>query len=313
MDVTNKRVAVLLAAYNGHKWLPEQLRTILVQTDIEVSIFISIDPSTDGTEDLCQQIAQQNSTVTLLPTIGKFGSAAPNFFRLIHDVEFSNYDYIAFSDQDDIWNTGKLSKAVEQLKQHQSDAYSSNVTAFWPDGKQKLIDKAQPQVEWDFLFESAGPGCTFVLTRKLALDLQTFIHANREIMSSIYLHDWFSYAFARSRGYKWHIDKLPSMLYRQHSNNQVGINTGYKAFLYRIRFVLSGQAMRQSALLAEFCGLESHPFVKKWYGHSRLGLLYLMTQANKCRRKKSEKFIFSLSCLILAIVGKNSDDQTHKS
>lgn len=241
-----------------------------------------------------------------MPNVGKFGCAASNFFRLLRDVDFSDFDYISFADQDDIWHSDKLIRAIEMLKKTNSDGYSGNVTAFWPDGRQKLIDKAQPQATWDYLFESAGPGCTFVMTQKLVLEIQKFVHANQDAIASIWIHDWFIYAYSRSHGYKWYIDKYPSMLYRQHENNQIGTNTGYKAFQHRMQFVLSGKALKQSSLIAELCAMENHPFAKRWQNHSRLGLLYLAFQANKCRRKRSEKLIFFFSCLALAIMGKKT-------
>lgn len=297
------KTVILVSVYNGSHWINKQIESILRNSNIKAYIFVSVDPSTDNTESLCNQLAEQDSRITVLPNIGTFGGAAPNFFRLLRDVNFSDVDYIAFADQDDIWHSDKLSRAIQMLAEHACDGYSSNVTAFWPDGHEVLVDKAQPQVEWDYLFESAGPGCTFVMTQKLALELQAFVHTNKEAMLSIWLHDWFTYAFARSHGYKWYIDKYPSMLYRQHENNQVGVNTGYKALLHRIRYVLSGKALEQSFLIATLCGLDNHPFVKKWHDFSRLGMLRLALSATKCRRKPSEKVIFAFTCLILFFTG----------
>lgn len=299
-----KKTGVLLATYNGAKFIKEQIDSILNQGEAEVTIFVSDDLSTDNVIKYSQSTYDNNERIIYLESNQKFEGAAPNFFRLIRDVDFSDYDYIAFSDQDDIWHSDKLSRAVQMLTENQCDGYSSNVTASWSDGRQQLIDKAQPQVQWDYLFESAGPGCTFVMTQKLALEVQAFVRANQKAMTLVWLHDWFAYAFARSNGYHWFIDKYPSMLYRQHDNNQVGVNTGYKAFLHRMRFVLSGKALYQSSLLATLCGLENNPLVKRWHKHSRLGLIYLAFQATKCRRKRSEQAMFFSSCLLLAIVGQ---------
>lgn len=311
--MNTKKIITLVAIYEGEANLEEQLSSIINQSNVNTSIILSIDPSKDNSDLICNKVSKENSNISILPTIGKFGGAAPNFFRLIRDVDFSDYDYIAFSDQDDIWHPDKLSRAVQMLTENNCDGYSSNVTAFWSDGRQQLIDKAQSQVQWDYLFESAGPGCTFVMTQKLALEVQAFVRVNQEAMASVYLHDWFTYAFARSHGYHWYIDKYPSMLYRQHDNNQVGVNTGYKAFLHRMRFVLSGKALDQSSLLATLCGLENNPFVKRWHKHSRLGLLYLAFQATKCRRKRSEQAMFFCSCLLLAIVGQKKSCKSNCS
>lgn len=90
-------------------------------------------------------------------------------------------------------------EAVKALKINKCDAYSSNVTPFWPSGREKIIDKAQSQKKWDFLFEAAGPGCTYVLTQDLALSLQACVNKNWEKIKNIILHDWFIYAFARGK------------------------------------------------------------------------------------------------------------------
>lgn len=298
------KVVVLLAVYEGERNIEEQLLSILGQIGVEVDIFISIDPSTDKSLSICNEFSSIWPAVTILSGSERFGGAAPNFFRLFRDVDFSGYDYIALSDQDDIWKTTKLLRSVELLKLNSCDAYSSNVTAFWPDGRNVLVDKAQCQVQWDFLFESAGPGCTFVLDLNLALHIQNFIRENKKAMADVYLHDWFIYAFSRSNHYKWIIDKRPSMLYRQHAENQVGVNSGYKAFSYRVGFVLRGKALRQSLKIAKLCGLESHPFVKPWYNFSSIGLIKLALNSNKCRRKRSEKFLFFISCISFAFLRK---------
>ena len=297
------KVVILLAAFNGEEWIQAQIESIQKQENISPVIFISLDKSNDNSLTLCRLFEENHHEVKLLKFGENFGGAAPNFFRLIRDIKMTDFDYVAFSDQDDIWSSNKLSTSIETLKKHQCDGYSSNVTAFWSDDRKILIDKAHPQVQWDYLFESAGPGCTFVMTQKLAIELQKFVRANKEAMSSVWLHDWFTYAFARAHGYKWYIDKQPSMLYRQHESNQVGVNSGYKAFLHRARFVLSGKALEQSILIARLCGLESHPFVDRWSNLSRWGMLYLAFNANKCRRKASEKVVFMFSCLLLAVIG----------
>ena len=297
------KVAVLLALYNGMKWINEQVNSILNQEKVHVHIFISIDPSNDGSQEWAQKLACTNKQVTLLETNEKYGSAAPNFFRLIKDVDFSDYDFIAYADQDDIWNKNKLYRAIQIIKNNNYDAYSSNVIAFWPDGDKKLIKKSQAQVKWDFLFESAGPGCTFVLTKTLALDLKKFIIKNSKEMKLVWLHDWFTYAFARSNNYKWYIDEKPSLLYRQHLGNQVGANKGLSAIIYRAKFILAGKAMKQSSLLASLLDLENNSFVKKWHNHSRLGFLKLARHAKQCRRKPTDRLFFVISCLVLFLLG----------
>lgn len=243
---------VLLATYNGADWLREQLESILGQQDVAVHVFISDDLSTDDTLPLLQSLADER--ITLLPSVGKFGSAAQNFFRLLRDVDVYCYDYVAFSDQDDIWEPDKLWYSVKTMRSRSADAFSSNVTAFWDNGDTRLVVKSQMQVEWDHLFQSGGPGCTYVLNRRLAMETKEFLYTRREDSRNVALHDWFFYAFARSRGYRWWIDSRPTVRYRQHGHNEFGVNIGMRAALARWNTLLNGWYRNQVLLLASLCG-----------------------------------------------------------
>lgn len=299
-------IAVCLAAFNGTRWLPEQLNSILGQTGVSVTVLVSIDRSTDETEAWFDQCALADSRVVLLPHGEKFGGASRNFFRIMREVDFSRFDYVSLADQDDIWLPDKLLRAHEMLLSTGADAYSSNVIAFWPDGRKVLIQKSQEQVEWDFLFEAAGPGCTYVMRKELACAIQDVINSRWDDMQEVGLHDWFAYAFARANGYRWVIDNYAGMLYRQHEKNQIGVNSGTRAFVQRARKVLSGWGLTQSALIAQLVGVGDDPFVRRWSGYSRSGLLWLALHAWQCRRRLRDKVIFALSCLALCIAGKRS-------
>jgi len=231
------KVAVLLAAYNGMQWIDEQVDSILNQQGVAVTLFFSVDLSTDGTDQWVKNLAKKHSNVVMLPYGERFGGAGPNFFRLIKDVDFSGFDAVSFADQDDIWFSDKLSRACTLLQNGQCDVYSSNVTAFWPDGKQVLIDKAQPQKQFDHFFEAAGPGCTYVFNAASATAFKRFVIGLGERIQNVSLHDWLAYAFCRHNAFRWYIDPAPSMLYRQHANNQVGTNAGFTAYKKRIELV----------------------------------------------------------------------------
>ena len=231
------KVAVLLAAYNGMQWIEEQVDSILNQQGVAVTLFFSVDLSTDGTDQWVQMLAEKHSNVVMLPYGERFGGAGSNFFRLIRDVDFSGFDAVSFADQDDIWFSDKLKRACALLQAGQYDVYSSNVTAFWPDGKQVLIDKAQPQKQFDHFFEAAGPGCTYVFNIDAASAFKRFLIELDERIQAVSLHDWLAYAFCRHNGFRWNIDPAPSMLYRQHTNNQVGTNIGFTAYKKRIELV----------------------------------------------------------------------------
>lgn len=300
------KVAVLLAAYNGIRWIEEQVASILEQSGVEVTIYISVDPSTDGTEAWCARLATSLSNVILLPSVGRFGGASRNFFRLIRDVDVGDFDFFAFADQDDIWYADKLQRAVSLLVQQRSDAYSSNVTAFWMDGKTRLLDKAQPQVAWDYLFEAAGPGCTYVLTKRLVESIKLSVLTNWDALQDVSLHDWFFYAYARSHGYRWFIDSMPSMDYRQHDSNQVGANTGLRSLVARYKTISNGWWFGQVQLIARVVGGDAIPFLSNWFPLSRSQLFKLSFSAWNCRRRVRDKVLFFIVCWVMMLVGSKA-------
>jgi len=307
MPVRRPKVAVLLAAYNGIQWIEEQLTSILGQSGVEVSIHISIDPSSDGTEKWCAAFAAKHPQISLLPDAGKFGGASRNFFRLIRDVDFPSYDFIALADQDDVWHQDKLLRATSEIDSRQVDAYSSNVTAFWPDGRTHLLDKAQTQVAWDYLFEAAGPGCTYVFDQRFACALKTSVINNWEKVQEVRLHDWYCYAFARSHGFRWFIDPVPTMDYRQHANNQVGANKGLSSLLARYKTIHDGWWFRQVRIIALLVGQGDHPFVQSRLQLKRFQLIRLSFDAWKCRRRFRDKVFFFFVCWVFAFSGNRSE------
>ncbi|MFK7699190.1 glycosyltransferase [Pseudomonas caspiana] len=303
MPVKHPKIAVLLAAYNGMQWIEEQLASILAQIDVDLTVYISVDLSTDDTEAWCLDFSEKHSAVVVLPPAGRLGGASRNFFRLIRDVDLIDYDFVAFADQDDVWDLDKLSRATQAILSRNLDAYSSNVIAFWPDGRVKLVDKAQPQVTWDYLFEAAGPGCTYVMSRGLVASLKTSILANWEKLQEVSLHDWYCYAFARSHNFKWFIDPQPSMRYRQHDCNQFGANAGIRSFVARYRMIRSGWWFSQVQTIVELVEPECHPLITGRSPPGRWQLIELSFSAGKYRRKSRDKFFFCLICWTAAVIG----------
>lgn len=306
MPVKHPKVAVLLAAYNGMQWIEEQLVSILGQLSVDVTVHISIDPSTDGTEAWCKAYAAEHPAVVVLPDANRFGGASRNFFRLIRDVDFDGYDFVAFADQDDIWYPDKLLRATQTLQARGVDAYSSNVTAFWPNGRTLLLDKAQPQVAWDFLFEAAGPGCTYVFGKSLAEALKGSMLANWQQLQGVTLHDWYCYAFARSHGYRWYIDPIPGMDYRQHERNQVGANTGLSPLIARYKTIHDGWWFGQVDLIADLVGQGTKPFAGALLQLRRTQLMKLSFSAWQCRRRVRDKIFFFFICWFTALIGNKA-------
>lgn len=293
-------VCVILAVCNGENYIEQQLKTILWQEKVKANIYISDDCSIDNSIQICSSLQSQYNQIKIINQTRKLGGAARNFLYLLKEVDFDNYDYVALSDQDDIWNADKLKHAISKMCQHNVDAYSSNVTAFWLDGKHMLIDKAQPQTTYDYMFESAGPGCTFVISKKLVIALQIFLRNHEEKCNAIALHDWFIYAFARLKGFQWFIDAKPSMMYRQHDNNVIGANRGIKPMFTRLNKLKQGWYRKQTLLIATILGYAENWPIKHLIRLNVMDRIKLALNARHFRRRLRDQFAFAAYILLFA-------------
>lgn len=246
-----KRILILMATYNGSKYIETQLESILSQKNVDIEILISDDCSTDNTLDLVSKYSASKK-ITLISTTKKFGSASSNFFNLVEHASIDSFDYISFSDQDDIWFEDKLYSAISKLEELKYDGYSSDVTAFWNEtNKRKLIKKSFPQKDHDHWFESPGPGCSHVLSANSFKLFQEFIKDNNKHLSDIEYHDWLIYAFYRYNNLKWIISNEPKMLYRQHANNVSGANHNLLSRYSRFKKIMNNWYKKQIMLSYE--------------------------------------------------------------
>ena len=230
------RIAVLLATYNGRTWLADQVDSILNQTDVDVHIIALDDGSTDGTVEWLAERAEREPRLTVLPTESASGSSAANFFRLVERADVSNADYVAFADQDDLWRPRKLVSQVAQLQDRSASGVSSSVMSFTPDGTQTLIRKDFPQREFDYLTESPGPGCSFLMTQELVEIIRSVLE-REPLARAADFHDSLIYVIARAAGLTWHIDGEPTVDYRQHDGNVMGANVGASSALSRLTLI----------------------------------------------------------------------------
>jgi rhamnosyltransferase len=249
-------VLVLLASYNGAKWITEQIETILSQSGVTVTLKVSDDGSTDETRAAIARFSIDDR-LQILTEQPPTGSAAQNFLSLMQRTPVGCHDFVAFSDQDDLWFPEKLSRACTALVDAGASGYSSSVIAFWPDGREKLLNQSARCTQSDFLFEGGGQGCTFVITANLYIRLQQFLKANLELMSKLHFHDWAIYALARSWNLEWVFDQRPSLKYRQHSANEIGARHGIRGIAKRIRMIRSGWYANQLRLVTALCACAS--------------------------------------------------------
>lgn len=297
------KIAILLAAYNGEKFIEKQINSILSQEDVDLEIFISLDRSNDGSLELIKTLINKNSNIHLLPYGDKFGNAGKNFYRLISDVDFNKFNYIAFSDQDDFWLPKKIKTAIKKMTATNSACYSSDVLAVWPQtGRSAVIRKSQPQVKFDYIFEAAGPGCTYVIDHSFAESLQHFIQNNKSLINDIDLHDWFIYAYARSNGVRWVIDNQISMHYIQHSRNLVGVNRGIAAYKKRIKAILSWDWIKQVCSIYQVTKSHNIHDLDGLSVKNRKSLISIAIKSRIYRRKRIDALYLSLFMLILTLI-----------
>lgn len=224
------KVLVILTSFNGEKYIHEQINSILLQQDVNVDIFVFDDKSSDSTVDVVKKFSKSNITIFVnqIPS----GSAANNFCKSISSISnevYENYDFVALSDQDDIWLENKLKTAVDKLKYNDSSLYASNML-LWDEntGKESIIKKDFPQKKFDFLFEGGSAGCTYVFTTVFAISLKKVLLNINYLNWNNFSHDWFIYFFARYAGFKVTIDSNSFIRYRIHSENvhgQLNINS----------------------------------------------------------------------------------------
>lgn len=281
------KVAVLLAAYNGISWIEEQVESILDQINVACTIFISVDLSTDSTYQWCCERSLIDDRIVVLPYGEVFGGAANNFFRLIRDVNFYDYDYISLSDQDDIWYPEKLDRAIFLLTSKCCDAVSSNVVAFWSNGKTKPVIKSQHQRRYDYYFEAAGPGCTYVFKSNSFVLFKNFISNHRTALNNVSLHDWLIYAYFRHNGLKWYIDDRFALKYRQHDGNQFGSNTGLSAYLKRINLIRTKWYRNQVLFIQSLLGNQVN-----------LSFVFMLTNFLQLRRRFRDSLVLLLMFML---------------
>lgn len=240
-----------MATYNGRRWIEPQVDSILSQRGVSVSLFISDDGSTDGTLDYLRERADADPRVHVVAPRGGPPGVAANFLHLFSTHPLTADRIVAFSDQDDIWRPDKLNRQVEMMRASRADAVSSNVVSFDSSGRQRLIVKSAPQRRWDYLFEAAGPGSTYVFTPSMHARLVQSLSTLD--VSDVGVHDWFLYALTRALGGKWVIDPIPTVEYRQHGDNVQGEHRGPDALRSRLAGLRSGFYRQQFILTAAAC------------------------------------------------------------
>jgi glycosyltransferase involved in cell wall biosynthesis len=220
-----KKVLVLLSAYNGEKYLQEQLDSLLGQEGVEVHILIRDDGSTDSTISLVERYIQEHpNEIELIK--GENIGCKESFFALIKKaVQKGNesYDYYAFCDQDDEWLPEKLHRAVEMLDNKQDQYKLYFCTANLVDQDLNFICSTLPPKVFNYktsIYSNPALGCTMVFNREL-LEM-----CNRAPIEGCNLHDAWMFKCANFLDAAIISDDRPLINYRQHGDNVTTYHKG---------------------------------------------------------------------------------------
>lgn len=233
------RVALLLATYNGQRFLGAQLASLAEQLHPDIDIWASDDGSTDQTSPLLNEAAAGWAKGEFHVLHGPRLGFAENFRSLLVNPAIQA-DYFAFCDQDDLWDCDKLSAALAWLKAQESDLpalYCSRTRQIdesgQPMGLSPLFKKA-PSFR-NALVQSIAGGNTMVMN---AAARSLVAEASRR--SGFVSHDWWCYLLVTGAGGIVHYAPEPRIAYRQHGSNLVGENRSLRSRLGRYRFLAQG-------------------------------------------------------------------------
>ena len=234
-------VTVLLAVYNGEKYLAQQIDSILAQTVKDIKIVIRDDGSCDNSVDIINYYCNNYPDKVFCLNGNPTGSAKQNFAKLL---EACDDDYIMFCDQDDVWLPQKVETTLAAMQK--SEGGSKIPVLVHTD--LKVVDQNLKVISDSFfefqkliqseitlprlLVQNYVTGCTVMINRALK-------EKCKKIPNNCIMHDWWLALVAVIFGRLVCVNES-TMLYRQHSDNQVGAKASYGiAFIKRKLSTLS--------------------------------------------------------------------------
>lgn len=224
--MTSRTAAVLLATYNGAKYLSEFLDSLVRQSCKDFDLIVRDDGSSDETLKILDSYSGR-LRVSTLPFAGRLG-AARGFLRLLVDAG-DGFDGYLFADQDDSWHPTKVERAIAGLAR-EKEAPTLYCAGF------ELVDsnlshirfRSPPRVVGlhNALVENIATGCTIALNKS----------ARRVVMEGLperlSMHDWWLYIVLSALG-RVTYDDFPALKYRQHGANAVGAAANVYQDLFR--------------------------------------------------------------------------------
>ncbi|WP_312833479.1 glycosyltransferase family 2 protein [Sedimentibacter saalensis] len=218
-------IDILLASYNGEKYIAEQIDSILNQTYKDWFLYIKDDCSTDNTLNIIRNYEKSyKDKIKVITSEIKSGSAKDNFFSML---KYSENEYIMTCDQDDVWLPDKIEITLNKMQEVEQADNNVPILVHTDlkvvDEKLNIIAESLMKMQnLDFrrdklnnlLVQNIVTGCTVMVNRKL-------LNYIKLVPRQAIMHDWWMALLASALGIVYFID-TPTVLYRQHKNNDVG-------------------------------------------------------------------------------------------
>lgn len=296
------KVLVLMATYNGEQFLRQQIDSVLNQKNIDVYIKVADDLSNDNTKAILEEYNNKYENFEYYIN-DKNKHFTYNFIDLLFSEKNSEFDYYAFSDQDDVWLDDKLYNAIRKIQEEKrcknGCMYCSNLELVDENlnhiGFQET-DKVLKLKRYSFLTSNIATGCTIVFNHDFLK------HVTKHYPEKIYLHDYWLFLISLYTADLVY-DYNSYILYRQHSSNLIGSNK--KIFSRkRINNFLKPR-YKTSNLLKEFIRLYSKDIYEKDIKYIEIASQYDKSFLKKMRLLFSHKiykrrfnFLFKIQVLL---------------
>lgn len=220
-------ISILMATYNGEKYVAEQLDSLFSQTVQYFDLFIQDDCSTDRTVEILRRYEKKHPEwVHVAVNEVNSGAAKNNFMRLM--IEHKN-DYVMLCDQDDVWEPEKIQTELDAMRQ--AEAVFGKDTPLLVHTDLTVVNVQMKQIAPSFrkmehlnyrltglnrlLVQNTVTGCTAMMNRSLADMIN-------QMPASFIQHDWWLVLVASAFGKIVPLAEQRTVRYRQHGNNQVG-------------------------------------------------------------------------------------------
>lgn len=209
-------VSIALATFNGERFLKSQLNSIFNQTYKDIEVIACDDASTDDTPLILKEYSKKhNLRYFINPTNIGF---VKNFEKCL---SYCNGDFIALSDQDDIWKPTKIETLIQNIGNNSlicSDAslIDSFDQVFAESFREysNIVIPQYPVTLKNLLFTNYVTGCTALFKKELLKTALPFPEGER-------YHDWWLAIIAAKVNGICYL-QAPLVLYRQHSHNDTG-------------------------------------------------------------------------------------------